>query len=195
MPVPLTRHPVVVLRPSVLSIHEHVDMRSIRISCTKSNTQPKQQVVGEILKYNRIIVIDSSRATMSSLPPALDFSATEEEICGRWVKEGTFKAQDRLSCERGDEVIQLHGAFLGGDYICSCLLLLLLLLTHIFLFLCFAPPPPGVYILRWTTICDWSASLRSHSGWHHQGHCHTLRMHVWQVRRTPSWMGLSWSTG
>jgi hypothetical protein len=41
---------------------------------------------------------------MSSLPPALDFAATEEEICVRWEKEGTFKAQDRLSRERGDKV-------------------------------------------------------------------------------------------
>lgn len=41
---------------------------------------------------------------MASLPPNLDFSATEEEICARWVEEGTFKAQDRLSQERGDEV-------------------------------------------------------------------------------------------
>lgn len=41
---------------------------------------------------------------MSSLPPALDFAATEEDTCGRWEKEGTFKAQDRLSRERGDKV-------------------------------------------------------------------------------------------
>jgi hypothetical protein len=41
---------------------------------------------------------------MASLPPTLNFSAAEEEICARWAKEGTFKAQDRLSQERGDEV-------------------------------------------------------------------------------------------
>jgi len=40
---------------------------------------------------------------MSSLPPALDFAKAEEEICATWAKEGTFKAQDRLCEERGDE--------------------------------------------------------------------------------------------
>jgi hypothetical protein len=41
---------------------------------------------------------------MASLPPNLNFAATEEETCARWAKEGTFKTQDRLSQERGDEV-------------------------------------------------------------------------------------------
>jgi isoleucyl-tRNA synthetase len=41
---------------------------------------------------------------MAELPPNLNFAATEEEICARWAKEGTFKTQDLLSQERGDEV-------------------------------------------------------------------------------------------
>jgi isoleucyl-tRNA synthetase len=41
---------------------------------------------------------------MSSLPPAPDFSAAEEETCAQWAKEETFKTQDKLSVERGDEV-------------------------------------------------------------------------------------------
>jgi hypothetical protein len=41
---------------------------------------------------------------MANLPPALDFSKMEETICEKWEKEQTFKAQDRLSQERGDEV-------------------------------------------------------------------------------------------
>ena len=41
---------------------------------------------------------------MANLPPALDFAKTEEEICEKWAKEDTFKTQDRLSLERGDEV-------------------------------------------------------------------------------------------
>lgn len=41
---------------------------------------------------------------MSSLPPALDFAKAEEEVCDKWAKESTFKTQDRLSEERGDEV-------------------------------------------------------------------------------------------
>lgn len=41
---------------------------------------------------------------MSSLPPALDFAKAEEAICEKWEKEETFKTQDRLALERGDEV-------------------------------------------------------------------------------------------
>mmetsp|Transcript_9074 Transcript_9074/g.20499 ORF Transcript_9074/g.20499 Transcript_9074/m.20499 type:complete len:1170 (-) Transcript_9074:247-3756(-) len=40
---------------------------------------------------------------MSNLPPALDFAKTEEEICANWAKEDTFKKQDALSLDRGDE--------------------------------------------------------------------------------------------
>ena len=41
---------------------------------------------------------------MASLPPALNFPETEEEICKKWKDEDTFRTQDRLSLERGDEV-------------------------------------------------------------------------------------------
>ena len=41
---------------------------------------------------------------MSSLPPALDFAKAEEAICAKWAEEGTFKTQDKLGKERGDEV-------------------------------------------------------------------------------------------
>jgi hypothetical protein len=41
---------------------------------------------------------------MSSLPPALDFPATEEAICAQWKKDDTFKNQDQLAKERGDKV-------------------------------------------------------------------------------------------
>ena len=43
---------------------------------------------------------------MSSLPGSgpLDFAKMEEEICERWQREQTFKMQDKLSLERGDEV-------------------------------------------------------------------------------------------
>ena len=40
---------------------------------------------------------------MSSLPPTLDFAKTEEEICTKWSSESTFKTQDALGVERGDE--------------------------------------------------------------------------------------------
>jgi hypothetical protein len=43
---------------------------------------------------------------MSSLPGALDFSKTEEEICETWKKEETFRNQNRLSLERNDEVCE-----------------------------------------------------------------------------------------
>lgn len=45
---------------------------------------------------------------MSSLPPALDFAKAEEAICDKWAEERTFKTQDRLGKERGDEVRPLH---------------------------------------------------------------------------------------
>eukprot|EP00555_Chaetoceros_dichaeta_P003208 CAMPEP_0198249896 /NCGR_PEP_ID=MMETSP1447-20131203/1263_1 /TAXON_ID=420782 /ORGANISM="Chaetoceros dichaeta, Strain CCMP1751" /LENGTH=1167 /DNA_ID=CAMNT_0043934629 /DNA_START=67 /DNA_END=3570 /DNA_ORIENTATION=- len=40
---------------------------------------------------------------MSYLPQKFDFPKTEEEICGKWATESTFKTQDRLGEERGDE--------------------------------------------------------------------------------------------
>lgn len=40
---------------------------------------------------------------MSNLPPNLDFSKAEEDICVKWKEENTFKTQDKLSLERGDE--------------------------------------------------------------------------------------------
>ena len=46
---------------------------------------------------------------MASLPPALKFPTVEEEICEKWAKEDTFKTQNRLSEERGDEVGLLLG--------------------------------------------------------------------------------------
>jgi hypothetical protein len=54
---------------------------------------------------------------MASLPPTLDFSKMEESICEKWEKEETFKAQDRLSIERKDEV-RLNGR-LEGEKQCS----------------------------------------------------------------------------
>jgi hypothetical protein len=44
---------------------------------------------------------------MSSLPPALDFIAMEEEICSKWKTEDSFKMQDKLSLERGDKVSEM----------------------------------------------------------------------------------------
>jgi hypothetical protein len=41
---------------------------------------------------------------MSSLPPTLNFSEAEEEICKKWKEEDTFRLQNKLSEERGDEV-------------------------------------------------------------------------------------------
>jgi hypothetical protein len=41
---------------------------------------------------------------MSSLPPALNFAETEEEIVKKWKDEDSFRLQNQLSLERGDEV-------------------------------------------------------------------------------------------
>ena len=45
---------------------------------------------------------------MSSLPAALNFPAAEEEICKKWAEEETFRNQDKLSLERGDEVCSVR---------------------------------------------------------------------------------------
>lgn len=34
----------------------------------------------------------------------MDFAKAEEAICDKWAEEGTFKTQDKLGKERGDEV-------------------------------------------------------------------------------------------
>jgi hypothetical protein len=41
---------------------------------------------------------------MSSLPPAMNFAETEEEICKKWKEDDAFHLQNKLSKERGDEV-------------------------------------------------------------------------------------------
>ena len=41
---------------------------------------------------------------MAHLPPTLNFAKTEEDVCATWAAEDTFKKQDALSAERGDEV-------------------------------------------------------------------------------------------
>jgi len=56
---------------------------------------------------------------MANLPPALDFAKTEEEICEKWAKENTFKTQDALSLERGDEVRIICIVYCSCVFICS----------------------------------------------------------------------------
>jgi isoleucyl-tRNA synthetase len=54
---------------------------------------------------------------MSSLPPALNFVKAEEEVCQKWSEENTFKTQNRLSEERGDEVCYMFSFIPGiGSY-------------------------------------------------------------------------------
>jgi hypothetical protein len=45
-----------------------------------------------------------TKLTMASLPPTLNFSDAEEEICKKWKEEDTFRLQNKLSKERGDAV-------------------------------------------------------------------------------------------
>mmetsp|Transcript_11749 Transcript_11749/g.21671 ORF Transcript_11749/g.21671 Transcript_11749/m.21671 type:complete len:1026 (+) Transcript_11749:42-3119(+) len=40
---------------------------------------------------------------MASLPPTLNFSEAEEEICKKWKEDDTFRLQNKLSKERGDK--------------------------------------------------------------------------------------------
>ena len=51
---------------------------------------------------------------MSSLPPALDFAAMEQDIVSKWQKEESFATQDRLSLERGDKVRALAALWKKG---------------------------------------------------------------------------------
>jgi hypothetical protein len=44
---------------------------------------------------------------MASLPPTLNFSDAEEEICKKWKEEDIFRLQNKLSKERGDKVSQI----------------------------------------------------------------------------------------
>jgi hypothetical protein len=61
---------------------------------------------------------------MSTLPPALDFPAAEEEICRKWKDEHTFRRQDELSLERGDPVrLEKEG---GGARTCTVVALVIL---------------------------------------------------------------------
>ena len=41
---------------------------------------------------------------MSALAGNIDFAKAEEEVCKKWKDENTFRTQNRLSEERGDEV-------------------------------------------------------------------------------------------
>ena len=41
---------------------------------------------------------------MANLPPAMNFADAEEEIVKKWKDEDTFRVQDKLSLERGDDV-------------------------------------------------------------------------------------------
>jgi hypothetical protein len=51
-----------------------------------------------------VIIALGHNLNMSSLPTKLEFPKEEEAICDKWAKESTFKNQNRLSEERGDEV-------------------------------------------------------------------------------------------
>ena len=52
----------------------------------------------------KVIETIKKKVTMSSLPGNFEFAKAEEEICAKWKEESTFKTQNRLSEERGDEV-------------------------------------------------------------------------------------------
>lgn len=41
---------------------------------------------------------------MSSLPPTMNFADVEVDICKKWQADDTFRLQNKLSEERGDEV-------------------------------------------------------------------------------------------
>lgn len=45
---------------------------------------------------------------MSSLPPALNFAEAEVEICNKWKAEDSFRQQNKLAEERGDDVSRIE---------------------------------------------------------------------------------------
>ena len=55
---------------------------------------------------------------MSSLPPALNFAEAEVEICNKWKAEDSFRQQNKLAEDRGDDVSriedQIHSVLLFG---------------------------------------------------------------------------------
>jgi hypothetical protein len=53
---------------------------------------------------------------MASLPPAMNFADEEEKICKKWQDEDTFKMQDKLGLERGDEVSEGVGETDRGSW-------------------------------------------------------------------------------
>ncbi|KAL3789736.1 hypothetical protein HJC23_006729 [Cyclotella cryptica] len=60
-----------------------------------------QETKAKAVKHHTEFIVQ--HFTMASLPPALDFPKTEEVICAKWAEENTFKKQDELALERGDE--------------------------------------------------------------------------------------------
>ena len=44
---------------------------------------------------------------MANLPPAMNFADAEEHIVKKWKDENTFRVQDKLSLERGDDVSRI----------------------------------------------------------------------------------------
>jgi hypothetical protein len=87
----------------------HAGTESYRYEITGESESPRGATNNHLfsvlaLLAPRLSSKTSARQTMASLPPALDFPKTEEEICDKWAKEQTFKKQDELALERGDEV-------------------------------------------------------------------------------------------
>jgi hypothetical protein len=60
--------------------------------------------VGPSFSSKNSIDTQKTSVKMASLPPAMNFADEEEKICKKWQDEDTFKMQDKLGLERGDEV-------------------------------------------------------------------------------------------
>ena len=91
---------------------------STQIEKTTKDTSRSQVGQGQEKHHTKFI---EQNYTMASLPPALDFPKTEEEICAKWAEENTFKKQDELALERGDEVRYLSSMLHICVFVVFCL--------------------------------------------------------------------------
>ena len=78
-------------RAFTVTIDDYIILHKSGSDCTKDEREKKATPIATELR-------------MSSLPPALNFPETEEGICKKWKEEDSFRQQNKLSEERGDDV-------------------------------------------------------------------------------------------
>lgn len=100
------------------------------------------------------------------VPESIHFPSEEERIIQYWTEKDCFQQCLKQSKNRPK-----------WEEILSHLLLILLpgfcwIVTDGSCGVCFCPQ---VHVLRWAALCDWSPTLRPHSGRHYKGHSDQVR--------------------